>query len=217
MLFKFSAIPRFRRFETWYDRTTFEPWSEEKIHWLFQNKYRRMIVEVLSRGPRSEEELFEVLVVKMEPLLADPSKVKVFLRVPREALTSHLDSMLKLRAILKGDDGRFRLNIVLLNREKVEELERIAEDVAEKTALEISKHKSELEALNSGEGDDRLGGIIDPLLERVGFKAIERLSPSYQWERFARWVEEVDLNELKNLPSSSKNRKKSIKENQKED
>ena len=209
-LFKFSGVPRFRKFETWYDRTTFEPWSEEKIHWLFQNKYRRMIVEVLSKGPRSEEELFEALVVRKEPLLADPSKVKVSLRVPMEALRSHLDSMEKLRAILKGEDGKYRLNIVLLNREEVEELERIAEDVAEKTALEISKHKGELEALISDK-DDRLREIIDPLLEKVGFKAIERISPHYQWERFARWVEEVDLNELKNLPSSRKNRKKSIK------
>lgn len=209
-LFKFSGVPRFRKFETWYDRTTFEPWSEEKIHWLFQNKYRRMIVEVLSKGPRSEEELFEALVVRKEPLLADPSKVKVSLRVPMEALRNHLDSMEKLRAILKGEDGKYRLNIVLLNREEVEELERIAEDVAEKTALEISKHKGELEALISDK-DDRLREIIDPLLEKVGFKAIERISPHYQWERFARWVEEVDLNELKNLPSSRKNRKKSIK------
>ncbi len=209
-LFKFSGVPRFRKFETWYDRTTFEPWSEEKIHWLFQNKYRRMIVEVLSKGPRSEEELFEALVVRKEPLLADPSKVKVSLRVPIEALKSHLDSMEKLRAILKGEDGKYRLNIVLLNREEVEELERIAEDVAEKTALEISKHKGELEALSSDK-NDRLREIIDPLLEKVGFKAIERISPHYQWERFARWVEEVDLNELKKLPSSRKNREKSIK------
>ncbi len=209
-MFKFSGVPRFRRFETWYDRTTFEPWSEEKIHWLFQNKYRRMIVEVLSKGPKSEEELFEALVVRKEPLLADPSKVKVSLQVPREALRSHLDSMEKLRAILKGEDGKYRLNIVLLKREEVEELERIAEDVAEKTALEISKHKGELEALSSDK-EDRLREIIDPLLEKVGLKAIERISPHYQWERFARWVEEVDLNELKNLPSSRKNRKKSIK------
>ncbi|MFX0162182.1 MAG: hypothetical protein ACFE68_02420 [Candidatus Hodarchaeota archaeon] len=209
-MFKFSGVPRFRKFETWYDRTTFEPWSEEKIHWLFQNKYRRMIVEVLSKGPRSEEELFEALVVRKEPLLADPSKVKVSLRVPMEALKSHLDSMEKLRVILKGEDGKYRLNIVLLNREEVEELERIAEDVAEKTALEISKHKGELEALSSDK-NDRLREIIDPLLEKVGFKAIERISPHYQWERFARWVEEVDLNELKKLPSSRKNREKSIK------
>ena len=210
VLFKFSGVPRFRRFETWYDRTTFEPWSEEKIHWLFQNKYRRMIVEVLSKGSRSEEELFDGLVVRKEPLLADPSKVKVSLRVPREALRSHLDSMEKLGAILKGEDGKYRLNIVLLNREEVEELERIAEDVAEKTVLEISKHKGELEALSSDK-EGRLREIIDPLLEKVGLKAIERTSPHYQWERFARWVEEVDLNELKNLPSSRKNRKKSIK------
>jgi len=210
VLFKFTGVPRFKKFEIWYDRTTFEPWSEEKIHWLFQNKYRRMIVEVLSKGSKSEEELFEVLVIRKEPLLVDPSKVKVSLQVPREALRSHLDSMEKLRAVLKGEDGRYKLNIVLLSREEVGELERIAEDVAEKIALEISKHKGELEALSGGK-DDRLGEIIDPLLERVGFKAIERISPHYQWERFARWVEEVDLNKLKNLSFSKKSCKKSVK------
>ena len=55
--------------QPWFDFASSKPWDEGEIEWVLDNKVRREILIRLADGPKTFEELHEIINFSPQPLL----------------------------------------------------------------------------------------------------------------------------------------------------
>lgn len=194
---KFNGVGRFKIPEPWYNRATEEPWHEQKVSWLTDNKYCRLIISALAEGPKTKKEL-EKIYVTLEPRLSK-RKERVKIYISPKALQNHLDNLLWYGLVQKSKD-KYQLTLPLFREEQGDALGSISEELALRLAEAISKNR---EKIAKAAGDSlSFEEIIDPLLQKIAEQTLEELERqgdfSYRWETFHSWIEEFNREELRN-------------------
>lgn len=198
--FKFSGEARFKIPEPWYERTSREPWEEGKVSWLFENKYRRLIVAVLSKGPKTEKELSEISVA-LKPHLFKIPETKI--KMSEKALKNHLKNLVWY-GLIREDKGKYFLNFTFLSKENLDYLDEETIILAQKLGEMIAENREKI--IKAVNGSLSLEKLLTPLLKRVALKTAEILEEKeivkYEWQTYERWVEEFDLDAFRDWAKS---------------
>jgi DNA-binding HxlR family transcriptional regulator len=182
--YKYKGAPRFKVPQPWYNRTTREPWDEDRVSWLLENHNRRLVLEALAEGALTFDQLKERLRITLKPHLAKGEGFSQ--EIPAQTLANHLSNLIFYGLIRKGKN-RYLFNIPVFTLEDEEKLRPLSDELGR----ELAKRLFEME-------DKRL---LDPLLERIIFNAIEELDLEYDWESYHRWVEEYNADEYRSWAS----------------
>lgn len=200
---KYTGVGRFRQPQPWYRQTTQEPWDEEKVSWLLDNKYRRLIIKSLLSGPKTKKQLSK-LASKLGPRLADFPPTQT--TISADALETHLD-LLTWHGLIRKEKDYYHSNLPLLKRKNLKSLEPAVSEMANQLATAIAACREKI--LRQGKiSPDQ---ILNPLLEKVIQNTIEKLEEraelKYRWEAFHQWVEEFDADAFRSWVSQLRSQK----------
>jgi DNA-binding HxlR family transcriptional regulator len=178
--YKYKGAPRFKVPQPWYNRTTREPWDEDRVSWLLENRNRRLILEALAEGALTFDQLKERLRITLKPHLARREGLSQ--EMPAQTLSNHLSNLV-FYGLVRREGNRYLLNLPVFTLENGEKLRILSKELGSQLAKRLLEVK-----------DKRL---LDPLLERAILNAIEELDLEYDWESYHRWMEEYDADEYR--------------------
>ncbi len=79
----------------------------EDKNWVLENYYRRLIVDILMRGEKTEKEIEKEFKITLSPYLSN-YKPKVQIKISSTSLKNHLNLLLR-EGIVKKEKNRYRL------------------------------------------------------------------------------------------------------------
>ncbi len=83
--------------------------KEEKKDWIQENRYRKMILEILQKGEKTREQIEQEIKITLLPYLAN-YKPQVSLKISPFTLQNHLNLLEREGLIQKKEDKNYRLN-----------------------------------------------------------------------------------------------------------
>jgi len=77
--------------------------NREEKNWILENRYRRLIVEILKRGAKTEKEIAEEFKITLSPYLSS-YQPRVRLKISPFSLKNHLALMVREGMVQKEGD-----------------------------------------------------------------------------------------------------------------
>jgi hypothetical protein len=110
--------------QPWFDFTTSKPWDDPEIPWILDNKVRREILIILSKGPKTFQEIYERVNFSPKPLLITKEEYdcQISFRWTERTVENHLMN-LEWYNLIKLEDKCFKLTIPIISTDDSENLE----------------------------------------------------------------------------------------------
>lgn len=77
--------------------------NREEKNWVLENRYRRLIVEILKQGAKTEQEIREKFKITLSPYLSS-YQPRVQLKISPSSLKNHLALMVREKVVQKEGD-----------------------------------------------------------------------------------------------------------------
>ncbi|MFX0023499.1 MAG: hypothetical protein ACFE9S_14330 [Candidatus Hermodarchaeota archaeon] len=111
--------------QPWFDFTTSKPWDDPEIPWILDNKVRREILIILSKGPKTFQEIYKSVNFSPKPLLIPKEEYDCHISFSwtEQTVENHLMN-LEWYNLIKLEDENFKLTIPIISTEDSEKLEK---------------------------------------------------------------------------------------------
>jgi len=180
--------------QPWFDFGTGKPWDDPDIPWVLDNKVRRQILIILSKGPKNLKEIHENTNFSPKSLLIDSSQYTptVQYQWSEETIRNHLMN-LEWYNLIKSVDDKYQLTFPIFTNQESNQLDEYALKFAEYWIKIISDMKKDWQ--NSYTGFNK----NPPLLEIIIDKAVNKLYELLKAEKMlpdesnlkALWAEQI--------------------------
>ena len=168
--YRFSGKIFIDQMQPWFDFGTAKPWDDPEIPWILDNKVNREILTVLSKGPKTFEEIYENLQFSPKPLLITPDEYQpqVHYQWEKESIKNHLSNLEWYRLISKKNE-KYMINFPILNIEDNIQLNQQAKKLVKEFLQPLNKSREELtEQLQSNTNISEIYSLlIDKLSEEL--------------------------------------------------
>ena len=132
--------------QPWFDFGTGKPWDDPEIPWVLDNKVRREILIILSKGPKSLQEIHESTNFSPKPLLIESSQYTPTVRYQWSEATiqNHLMN-LEWYHLIKNIDDKYELTFPIFNHQQNNQLNEYSLKFAEYWINIVSDMKAEFQ------------------------------------------------------------------------
>ncbi|MFX1358191.1 MAG: hypothetical protein ACFFA8_13035 [Promethearchaeota archaeon] len=116
--YRFSGKIFIDQIQPWFDFGTAKPWDDPEIPWVLDNKVKRDILTILSKGSMSFDEIYESLQFSPKPLLITQKEYKpnIQYKWSKDTIRNHL-SNLEWYNLISLKNGKYSINFPILNLE----------------------------------------------------------------------------------------------------
>jgi hypothetical protein len=164
--YRFSGKIIIDQIQPWFDFGTAKPWDDPEIPWVLDNKVNREILTVLSKGPKTFEEIYEKLQFSPKSLLItqDEYHPQVHYQWEKDSIKNHLSNLEWYRLISKKNE-KYTINFPILNIEDNIQLNQQAKKLVEEFLKPLNKSREEVtEQLQS---NTNISEIYSLLIEKL--------------------------------------------------
>jgi hypothetical protein len=156
--------------QPWFDFTTSKPWDDPEIPWILDNKVRREILIILSKCPKTFQEIHERVNFSPKPLLITKEEYdcRISFNWTKQTVENHLLN-LEWYNLIKLEDERYKLTIPIISTEDSEKLEQYIIKFTENWVNIIKQLGNEVQ--NNYKGFDEKTPLYEILID----KAIQKL------------------------------------------
>lgn len=156
--------------QPWFDFGTSKPWDDPEIPWVLDNKVRRQILVILSKGPMSLKEIHEKANFSPKPILIESSEYapKVQYQWSEETIHNHLMN-LEWYNLIKSDGDNYQLMFPVLDHQDNDKLNEYAHKFADFWLKAVSEIKDEIQKsyANLDENPEILQIVIDKAVNKL--------------------------------------------------
>ncbi|MFW9936206.1 MAG: hypothetical protein ACFFD5_01010 [Candidatus Thorarchaeota archaeon] len=146
--YRFSGKIFIDHIQPWFDFGTAKPWDDPEIPWVLDNKVKRDILTILSKGSMSFDEIYESLQFSPKPLLITQKEYKpnIQYKWSKDTIRNHL-SNLEWYNLISLKNGKYSINFPILNLEDNTKLNKEAKKLIEEYLKPYAKSDEQISKL----------------------------------------------------------------------
>ncbi|MFW9880410.1 MAG: hypothetical protein ACFFG0_45650 [Candidatus Thorarchaeota archaeon] len=152
--YRFSGKINVDEIQPWFDFATSKPWDDPEIPWILDNKVRREILIILTKGPKTLQEIYERVNFSPKPLLISKEEYdcKISYKWTKKTVENHVLN-LEWYNLIRLNNEIYELNIPIFSTEELDKLESYIVVFTENWINIIKQLKNEIQ--------ERLGKITN--------------------------------------------------------